>query len=58
MAASAILSHAAALLEPAFLWGDPGARKNKCIFLTAPLPLFVPWKESVSCQRCYHSLPW
>lgn len=44
-------------LEPAFLRGDIGVRKNKRIFLAAPLPLFVPWKESASCQRCYRSQP-
>lgn len=37
----------AARQGPAFLQDDIGARKNKYIFLTAPLPLFVPWKEKV-----------
>lgn len=37
----------AARQGPAFLRDDIGARKNKYIFLAAPLPLFVPWKEKV-----------
>lgn len=56
-AASATPSRVTAPLEPAFLRGDIGVRKNKRIFLAAPLPLFVPWKESASCQRCYRSQP-
>lgn len=37
----------AARQGPAFLQDDMGERKNKYIFLAAPLPLFVPWKEKV-----------
>lgn len=37
----------AARQGPAFLRDDIGVRKNNYIFLAAPLPLFVPWKEKV-----------